>query len=136
MAAEAVTKARRMSFGTKGVRGLQPPFTTPVIRRGRNHIAIVSAANSTASTQKQRRVGQGPYSVSAPPTSKAAAKPPACAVIVSDAARLALWSLLNSRIAALEGPTDRPTPTPMKARPANTHQTSGATAKSTAPTKD
>src|SRR5258708_37384478 len=102
MAAEAVTKALRMSFGTKGVRGLQPPFTTPVIWRGRSHIAIVSTVKSTASTQKQRRVGHGPYSVSAPPTSKAAAKPPACAVLVSDAARLALCSVQHSRIAALQ----------------------------------
>src|SRR5260370_3257628 len=102
MAAEDVVKARRMFFGTKGMRGRQPSFASRAVWRGRNHVAIVSAASRTAKLQKQRRVGQGPYSVSAPPRSKAAAKPPACAIIVREAARFASRWLLQSRIAPVE----------------------------------
>src|ERR1700685_1215267 len=73
-----------------------------------------------ASTQKQRRVGHGPYSVKAPPRSKASAKPVACAAIVTAAALFARSALLNSKIAAVYGLAARPTPVPISARPANT----------------
>ena len=89
-----------------------------------------------ASTQKQRRVGHGPYSVKAPPSSKAAAKPIACAPIVTEAALFARSSLLNSKIAAVYGLAARPTPIPIRARPANTHHTSGATANNRAPANE
>src|ERR1700741_2993244 len=88
------------------------------------------------STQKQSRVGHGPYSVKAPPNSKAAAKPPACAPIVTEAACFADSGLLNSKIAAVEGLAAKPSPMPSRARPANTHHTSGATANNRAPTSD
>src|ERR1700722_3417776 len=39
-------------------------------------------------------------------------------------------------MAAVDGPADRPTPMPMKARPARTHQASGARANSVAPIND
>src|ERR1700716_3123394 len=90
----------------------------------------------TARTQKQRRVGDGAYSVKAPPKSKAAAKPTACAAIVTEPALLACSGLLNSKIAAVDGLTDRPTPMPIRARPANSHHTSGATANNRAPTSE
>src|SRR6267378_2374775 len=86
----------------------------------------------SASTQKQRRVGHGPYSVKAPPSSKAAAKPIACATIVTKAALFARSGLVNSKIAAVDGLAARPTPMPIRARPANTHHTSGATARAAA----
>ena len=88
------------------------------------------------STQKQRRVGHGPYSVKAPPNSKAAAKPIACAAIVTDAALLARSGLLNSKTAAVDGLAARPTPMPIRARPAKIHHTSGATANNIAPAKE
>src|SRR5712671_2961389 len=90
----------------------------------------------TASTQKQRRVGHGPYSVKAPPSSKAVAKPIACAPIVTEAALFARSGLVNSRIAAVDGLAATPTPTPISARPANTHHTSGATANNSAPASE
>src|SRR6266851_4387309 len=89
-----------------------------------------------ASTQKQRRVGHGPYSVKAPPSSKAAAKPIACAPIVTEAALFARSGLVNSKIAAVDELAARPTPMPIMARPANTHHTSGATANNRAPASD
>src|SRR5258707_3828478 len=89
-----------------------------------------------ASTKKQRRVGHGPYSVKAPPSSKAAVKPIACAPIVTEAALFARPGLVNSRIAAVDGLAARPTPMPISARPANTHHTSGATANNRAPAKE
>src|SRR5258708_39983144 len=75
----------------------------------------------TASTQKQRRVGHGRYCVKAPPSSKAVAKPIACAPIVTEAALFARSGLVKSRIAAVDGLAATPTPTPISARPANTH---------------
>ena len=54
------------------------------------------------SIQKQRRVGHGPYSVKAPPSSKAAAKPIACAPIVIKAALFVRSGLVNSKIAAVD----------------------------------
>src|ERR1700676_1373159 len=83
----------------------------------------------TASTQKQRRVGHGAYCVKAPPSSKAVAKPIACAPIVTEAALFARSGLVNSRIAAVDGLAARPTPIPIRARPANPLHTSGAPAK-------
>jgi hypothetical protein len=67
---------------------------------------------NSASIQKQRRVGHGPYSVKAPPSSKTVAKPIACAPIVTEAALLARSGLVNSKIAAVEGLAARPTPMP------------------------
>src|SRR5258708_20154257 len=89
-----------------------------------------------ASTQKQRRVGHGPYSVKAPPSSKAAAKPIAYAAIVTKAALFARSGLVNSKIAAVDGLAARPTPMPIRARPANTHHTSGAIANNTPPANE
>src|SRR5258708_38440328 len=89
-----------------------------------------------ASIQKQRRVGHGPYSVRAPPSSKAAAKPIACATIVTKAALFARSGLVNSKIAAVHGLAARPTPIPIRARPANTHHTSGWTANNSSPAKE
>src|SRR5258708_35163760 len=80
-----------------------------------------------ASIQKQRRVGHGPYSVEAPPSSKAAAKPIACALIVTEAALFARSGLVNSKIAAVDGLAARPTTKPLRARHANNHHKSHAT---------
>src|SRR5260370_34631461 len=90
----------------------------------------------SASTQKQRRVGHGPYSVKAPPSSKAAAKPIACAPIVTKAALFARFGLLYSKIAAVDALAATPTPMPIKARPANTHDTPGATPNNRAPANE
>src|SRR6266404_9979665 len=72
----------------------------------------------------------------APPSSSAAAKPTAWAAVVIVAARFAAPWPLNSTIAAVDGPAVRPTPMPMKARPANSQSTSGASAKSRVPTRE
>src|ERR1700730_6692560 len=85
----------------------------------------------------QRRGGHGPYSIKAPPSSKAAAKPMACAPMVTEAAPFAHSGFVNSTIAAVDGLAARPTPMPMpmpiRARPANTLHTSSATANNTVP---
>src|SRR5229473_7102632 len=136
MAVDDTAKTRRTFFGTDGIRERQWPTTPPAARRGKNQVPVSRMSSRTASIQKQRRVGQGPYSVKAPPSSKAAAKPIACAAIVTEAALFARSGLLNSKIAAVDGLAARPTPMPIKARPPNTHQTLGATANSRAPAKE
>src|ERR1700688_3791903 len=136
MAVDDTAKSRRISFGTDGIRERQWPPAPPDVWRGRNHAPIRRTMRKKASTQKQRRVGHGPYSVKAPPKSKAAAKPIACAAMVIAAALLARSGLLHSKIAAVDGLAARPTPLPISARPANTQYTSGATANKRAPTSE
>src|ERR1700687_4657234 len=72
----------------------------------------------------------------APPSSRAQAKPTAWAAVVIVAARFAAPWPLNSTIAAVDGPAVRPTPMPIRARPANSQSTSGARAKSRLPMSD
>src|SRR5260370_29598217 len=136
MAVDDTAKARRTCFGTDGILDRQSPPLPPGIWRGKSHVPIRRTMRKSASTQKQRRVGHGPYSVKAPPSSNAAAKPIACAPIVTKAALFARFGLLNSKIAAVDGLAARPTPMPIRARPANTHHTSGATANNRAPTSE
>src|SRR5258708_16928872 len=133
MAADDTAKARRTCFGTDGILERQSPPLPPGIWRGKSHVPISRTMRKTASIQKQRRVGHGPYSVKAPPSSKAAAKPIACAPIVTEAALFARSWLLNSKIAAVDGLTARPTPLPTMPRPAETPHTARATAHHSAP---
>src|ERR1700751_5721076 len=136
MAVDDTAKVRRTCLGTDGIRERQSPPAPPGVRRCKNRVPIRRTMRKRESTQKQRRVGHGPYSAKAPPSSKAAAKPAACAPIVTAAACFADFGLLNSKIAAVEGLAAKPTPMPIRARPANTHHTSGATANNKAPTSD
>src|SRR5216684_3865270 len=109
--------------------GCQPLDVDPPRRRGRNQVATNSRAIRANRSQKPRWVGHGAYCVSAPPSSRAPVKPKAWAPVVTDAARFDCPSALKSTIAAVAVPAVRPTPMPAKARPANSHSTSGATAK-------
>src|SRR5882724_5005439 len=136
MAVDDTAKARRTPFGTDGILERLSPPTLPAVWRGKSHVAASRMTRKTARTQKHRRVGHGAYSVKAPPKSKAAVKPTACAAIVTKAALFACSGLLNSKIAAVAGLTDRPTPMPIRARPANSHLTSGATANNRVPTSE
>src|ERR1700678_195465 len=136
MAVDDTAKTRRTSFGTDGILDGPPPRATLAVWCGKNHVVARRMRRKPTRTQKQTRVGHGAYSVNAPPKSNAATKPAACAVSVTDAALFARSGLLNSKIAAVDGLTDRPTPMPIRARPANSHPTSGATANDRAPTND
>ena len=95
-----------------------------------------SRAIRANSSQKPRCVGQGAYCVSAPPSSRAPVKPTAWAAVVTEAARFDCPTALKSTSAAVAVPAVRPTPMPVKARPANSHNTSGATANSSVPMRE
>src|SRR5882724_13485406 len=133
---DASANAGRKPDGRDGTFGRQRLDAWPPTWRGMNQVAANNSAMRVNRTQKLRWIGHGAYCVSAPPRSRAPAKPKAWAAVVIDAARFTRPSALNSTIAAVEDPAVKPTPTPMKARPANNHDTSGAIANRNAPTSE